>query len=197
MNFKIKHPYPEHQPITPFSERELHSLELRTKVLDFVEFAALNLSLRGVGVAAPQVGIFERFCCVFDPETKVWTTAVNPVITKRSGPETFKVEGCLSFPGKEFWVKRSEIVTVQYFKFDYHLEEPVFTEETAAGFKAQIYSHEIGHLDGETYNWELREMGVDKMKKHFDPKMPKPGRNDECPCKSGKKYKRCCIPKYG
>jgi len=25
----------------------------------------------------------------------------------------------------------------------------------------------------------------------------KPGRNDPCPCGSGKKYKKCCYPKYG
>jgi tetratricopeptide (TPR) repeat protein len=25
--------------------------------------------------------------------------------------------------------------------------------------------------------------------------MPKPGRNDSCPCGSGKKYKKCCLPK--
>ncbi len=25
----------------------------------------------------------------------------------------------------------------------------------------------------------------------------KPGRNDPCPCGSGKKYKKCCMPKYG
>jgi preprotein translocase subunit SecA len=25
----------------------------------------------------------------------------------------------------------------------------------------------------------------------------KPGRNDPCPCGSGKKYKKCCWPKYG
>jgi len=26
---------------------------------------------------------------------------------------------------------------------------------------------------------------------------PKPGRNDPCPCGSGKKYKKCCYPKFG
>jgi preprotein translocase subunit SecA len=31
---------------------------------------------------------------------------------------------------------------------------------------------------------------------HRGPK-DKPGRNDPCPCGSGKKYKKCCIPKYG
>jgi hypothetical protein len=25
--------------------------------------------------------------------------------------------------------------------------------------------------------------------------MAKPGRNDPCPCGSGKKYKRCCLDK--
>lgn len=28
-------------------------------------------------------------------------------------------------------------------------------------------------------------------------KLPKPGRNQSCPCGSGKKYKKCCLPKYG
>jgi uncharacterized protein YecA (UPF0149 family) len=27
-------------------------------------------------------------------------------------------------------------------------------------------------------------------------KQARVGRNDECPCGSGKKYKRCCFPKY-
>lgn len=26
---------------------------------------------------------------------------------------------------------------------------------------------------------------------------PAPGRNDPCPCESGRKYKRCCVPAYG
>jgi len=30
-----------------------------------------------------------------------------------------------------------------------------------------------------------------------DKKLPKPGRNKPCPCGSGKKYKKCCLPKYG
>ncbi|MCJ7804801.1 SEC-C domain-containing protein [Patescibacteria group bacterium] len=28
-------------------------------------------------------------------------------------------------------------------------------------------------------------------------KLPKPGRNQPCPCGSGRKYKKCCLPKYG
>jgi uncharacterized protein YecA (UPF0149 family) len=26
--------------------------------------------------------------------------------------------------------------------------------------------------------------------------MPKPGRNDPCPCGSGVKYKKCCAPAF-
>ncbi|PIP57548.1 hypothetical protein COX03_02490 [Candidatus Woesebacteria bacterium CG22_combo_CG10-13_8_21_14_all_39_10] len=29
------------------------------------------------------------------------------------------------------------------------------------------------------------------------PKKKKPGRNDPCPCGSGKKYKKCHYPQYG
>ena len=28
-------------------------------------------------------------------------------------------------------------------------------------------------------------------------KGPKTGRNEQCPCKSGKKYKKCCLEKDG
>ena len=29
----------------------------------------------------------------------------------------------------------------------------------------------------------------------FKASAPKPGRNDPCPCGSGRKYKQCCLPK--
>jgi SEC-C motif-containing protein len=29
----------------------------------------------------------------------------------------------------------------------------------------------------------------------FKKEVPKPGRNDPCPCGSGKKYKLCCLQK--
>jgi hypothetical protein len=36
---------------------------------------------------------------------------------------------------------------------------------------------------------DLEDLGID-----ITP--PKPGRNDPCPCGSGKKFKKCCLPKY-
>src|SRR3972149_10035194 len=39
----------------------------------------------------------------------------------------------------------------------------------------------------------LRRIKVLKAARDFDPM--KPQRNDPCPCGSGKKYKRCCLPR--
>lgn len=36
---------------------------------------------------------------------------------------------------------------------------------------------------------------AEKEENASKPKMPKVGRNDPCPCGSGKKYKKCCMPK--
>lgn len=36
---------------------------------------------------------------------------------------------------------------------------------------------------------------VEKEEKESQPKIPKVGRNDPCPCGSGKKYKKCCMAK--
>ena len=36
---------------------------------------------------------------------------------------------------------------------------------------------------------------IKKEEKEAEPKVAKVGRNDPCPCGSGKKYKKCCMPK--
>ena len=49
----------------------------------------------------------------------------------------------------------------------------------------------------------ILNLSVQKEKENFEERKPvhytgkKPGRNDPCPCGSGKKYKKCCWPKYG
>ena len=39
----------------------------------------------------------------------------------------------------------------------------------------------------------LIEMKVEPTKKQMLRKPPKVGRNEPCPCKSGKKFKKCCL----
>ncbi len=43
----------------------------------------------------------------------------------------------------------------------------------------------------------LKEFSLEKEKVEIEFKEKKVGRNDPCPCGSGKKYKKCCWPKYG
>ena len=44
---------------------------------------------------------------------------------------------------------------------------------------------------------EAREIQAQQKKIQPIVSGEKPGRNDPCPCGSGKKYKKCCYPKYG
>jgi preprotein translocase subunit SecA len=39
--------------------------------------------------------------------------------------------------------------------------------------------------------------GAEPLAESSAPTPGKVGRNDPCPCGSGKKYKKCCYPKYG
>jgi uncharacterized protein YecA (UPF0149 family) len=39
----------------------------------------------------------------------------------------------------------------------------------------------------------LQEMQLDPTKKQLARKPPKVGRNEPCPCGSGKKFKKCCL----
>ena len=48
--------------------------------------------------------------------------------------------------------------------------------------------HEIDHLNGMRILDRAQELTIRRDK-------PKIGRNEKCPCGSGKKYKKCCIGK--
>jgi SEC-C motif-containing protein len=52
--------------------------------------------------------------------------------------------------------------------------------------------HEIGHFRKSRGNWYFVD-GEKVSAKPFIREEPKVGRNDPCPCGSGKKYKKCCA----
>lgn len=114
-------------------------------------------SHRGVGIAAPQVGIGKRFCIVYTPwdSTQVF---VNPRITAFSDDMVEAEEGCLSIPGLLGMVSRHVAVVVRY--QDLKGQEQMKTLE---GLSAVVAQHEIDHLDGilftdrvapDTLHWE-------------------------------------------
>ena len=113
---------------------------------------ALRATTHGVAIAAPQIAQPWRIFLVsgfvvagnernLDDPDKVF---INPKIKKRSRKKVdIDGEGCLSVPGMYGSIKRSEKVTVVAYdetgkKFEYGGSE----------LMAEIFEHEIDHLDG-------------------------------------------------
>jgi len=62
--------------------------------------------------------------------------------------------------------------------------------------KKQSEAEKIAQRERVRSSSDSRPGKVEKQKTVVRPSK-KPGRNDPCPCGSGKKYKKCCYPKYG
>ena len=65
----------------------------------------------GVGLAAPQVGVSLRMAIIEVPEQEI-IVLINPEIVKKAGRRVLP-EGCLSIPGYQGEVVRSEWVKVK------------------------------------------------------------------------------------
>lgn len=105
----------------------------------------------GIGLAAPQVGVAQRFFIVSLPDgTK--QEFVNPQITGYSVETNPYEEGCLSVPGVYHDVERPSkvIITAQ----DAYGKE--FTLK-ASGLMARVIQHENDHLDGTLFVDRLSE----------------------------------------
>ncbi len=120
--------------------------DLQTLIDDMIE------TLRqapGVGLAAPQIDVSSRVIIVEygdeedeDAPVKLYAV-VNPEITRFSQEKVMGTEGCLSIPGFQGDVERSESITVK--GFNRH-GQPMRIK--ASGWLARIFQHEIDHLDG-------------------------------------------------
>ena len=163
----------------------------REKLLAFLEFAKTQQN--AVGLAANQCAIFagsvddedgERFTlrafALRNTVTREWSLVIDPVITQYIGIKDQKLEGCLTWKGKNILAERSRAVAVSYYDMKGRLHE----NEIYYGFNGQIWQHEVNHLNG------VEENVVDMFD---DPKPVTVGRNEVCPCGSGKKYKKCCL----
>tara|TARA_R100000152_G_C6762503_1_gene186775 strand:- start:238 stop:885 length:648 start_codon:yes stop_codon:yes gene_type:complete len=149
----------------------------------------LKTQSNGVGLALNQIGINKRMALV-NVINPVWL--INPKITKGEKPILWK-EGCLSFPNKYKICQRFVTVTVTSMQYEGAV---VFSGEPSGtpndNFKERTLEsicvqHEIDHLNGKTIYDVTAETKTERNNNN------KVGRNDKCPCDSGKKYKRCCL----
>jgi len=99
---------------------------------------------KGVGLAAPQVGISLRVIVLQMPGEEPFAM-VNPEIIKKSGEQEV-TEGCLSVPGYYGELKRADKVTAK--GLDRSGKE---IRIKATGLLAEALQHEIDHLNGTLY----------------------------------------------
>jgi len=138
-----------------------------------------------VGLAANQLSLDgERLKSRFFAMQKneKWCVVVDPHIMDRRGiPET-EYEGCLTWPGKKIIAERFPGITASY----YDINGEYVQSEDFDGFEAQVFQHEYDHLEG------VVEKMVGSDYQTFRNEVPEIGRNEPCPCGSGRKYKKCC-----
>jgi peptide deformylase len=128
------------EAVTDFDTPELNKL-----IEDMFEsmYAA-----KGVGLAAPQIGIAKRIAVVDlsvaeDPQQKI--VLINPEVIRKEEFQTGE-EGCLSLPGFREQVTRPKSVTVraQNIKGEWF-------EMNGEELLARAFCHEIDHLNGRLY----------------------------------------------
>jgi peptide deformylase len=133
--------YPD--PILRRPAAEVTAFDEELRAIVAAMFERMHAS-KGVGLAAPQVGLKKRILVLNDTgEPKDELVLVNPRILERTGPLTKFEEGCLSFPGIYAEVERPEACRVAAVSVD---GTPF--ETTYGGFKSRIIQHEFDHLEG-------------------------------------------------
>ena len=160
-------------------------------------FRILNKRGDGIGLAANQVGIDAQVAVVNVREPLV---LINPKIISKEVEIPFH-EGCLSYPNKRVNTKRYRdvIISTEQSESDWYFSgaqvpkdgKGSWEKEQSNNENAQLrvlesvcVQHEIDHLNG--------VVCMDRKVNTTIVKDKKIGRNEPCPCGSGKKYKKCC-----
>ena len=138
-----------------------------------------NIGSNGIGLAANQIGIEAAVAVINVTEPLI---LINPEIVDVWGKTPFKREGCLSYPGTWVNTVRYKNVIIRTAQDESNWYFSGLDDKTI--LEAVAVQHEIDHLNGKTI--------LDHKKKPVRVKND-PGRNELCPCKSGKKYKKCCL----
>ena len=162
-------------------------------------FQILNERKDGIGLAANQVGIDAAVAVVNVIKPLV---LINPKIIKKE-VEIPYYEGCLSYPGQGVQTTRYRDVVIQtaqsesgwYFSGAESLqdvrgsweEQHKKDEQDKRILESICVQHEIDHLNGVT----IFDRQVDNQPVQRE--TIKVGRNEKCPCGSGKKFKKCCM----
>jgi SEC-C motif domain protein len=93
------------------------------------------------------------------------------------------------------WTKHAEWLGLEILETtDGGPEDTAGTVEFVARYREKgkrINHHELAEFTREEERWYFKDGNAPKTEQ-FVRQSPKVGRNDPCPCGSGKKYKKCC-----
>jgi len=154
---------------------------------------------RYLALSAIQLGINDRVAVMWDPFEDAWVEMVDWKIVDKILPFQFVDETCLSLPGRAYITVRYRQITVEDNKGNqtvwYYGDENA--EYERCDIRAIAIQQELDHFDGIV----LEDIAVSSRD---IPIIPEPvnvgvkvGRNEPCPCGSGRKYKHCCLNKKG
>ena len=112
------------------------------------EMVKMMADQNGVGLAAPQVGITQRFLVMMDPDTNEIYRMINPTILSKSDETCVMEEGCLSVLGADGLPVYSNVRRPSSVEIEWTDENGTALRAKMSGTAARIVQHETDHLDG-------------------------------------------------
>ncbi len=138
------------------------------KIMD--EMVDMMRAQSGVGLAAPQVGVLQRFLVMMNPDTEQIFKMINPKIISHSADTCAMEEGCLSVLGPDNLPVYSNVTRPASVVVEWTDENGMSQGAEMSGLPARIVQHETDHLDGILFIDYLtpvrREMVMRKVRKH-------------------------------
>jgi peptide deformylase len=170
------------------------SIDEAKELISKLEEALGNID-NGVGLASIQLG-FPKKLGVIKKADGSYFHLINPELIEKEDEFIYFNEGCLSFPGLYKSTKRYKQITVKHQVIrDNKFEDEIFVAYYSSesnemgndGLTAIAIQHEMDHFSGTLIiDSDIKSEPIVRSE-------AKVGRNDPCPCRSGKKYKKCCL----
>jgi peptide deformylase len=113
---------------------------------ELLELCCKKGSIKGVGIAAPQVGFSKRLIyinCRDDNGSIRGFFMLNPEVMNKSAKTNVAAEACLSYPGIEKRIRRHNQIEIVYDDINW-----IERRKTFSGYQARVIQHELDHLDG-------------------------------------------------
>lgn len=124
----------------------------------FEEMHDLMTESKGIGLAAPQVGLNLNAFVMNCSGTK--RTCINPIILETSTDMEVMEEGCLSFPGLKLSVNRPFWISAVW-----HDENGVEHKDKLYGLEARVFLHEWDHCQGILFSDRVGKVTLHLAKK--------------------------------